>query len=435
MTARKPLLLYALALAAIHLAITLPLLNTGLDLGTDEFDYHYQTILNLRAHWPEIDFNRDLLSAVSPGYHYFLATVSLITGPGLLALRLVNDLVSLLLPLSLFFWLTCRVSPTRAFWLVLPVLLSNYFIKSSCRIMTDNVSTLFAVLTMACIFQLPARSWQGSAAGFVATAAVALRQLAVWLEIPLLAQPLLEYLFPPANSPSRVPTPRDLLFLLCRFLPLTVLVFLYLQWHGLVPPQWQSRLSTYSFASTAFILSMASLLGLPLLLSLGTLLTRNVLFSRWTLLAILAGLLLALLSPTSHNVEMGRWGGPLWIIVSWLPVVGDRSVFILGASLVGATVIAIFFQLIARNASLSTAWLWLSCVAGWAATYIGNPQVFQRYYEVQLLIFLVMAYALVIAPHKTWRPRLWPLALLALYFLGSLAQVIYLPLLSSAFGR
>ncbi len=34
-----------------------------------------------RAHWPALDLNRDALSAVSPGYAYVLATVSLVTGP------------------------------------------------------------------------------------------------------------------------------------------------------------------------------------------------------------------------------------------------------------------------------------------------------------------------------------------------------------------
>ncbi len=70
----------------------------------DENHYHMPTIGNILKKWPNIDLKADPASAVSPGYHYFLASVSHLTGFGLRGLRYVNLSVSAAIPIVLFLY-------------------------------------------------------------------------------------------------------------------------------------------------------------------------------------------------------------------------------------------------------------------------------------------------------------------------------------------
>src|SRR5689334_11183393 len=128
-----------IALVALYAVLTLPLLFTFKNgvYSVDEHKWHAPTIQLIYEHWPALDVRNDSLSAVAPGYHYFLATIAQVIGPGLLNLRLANWTFSLLLIPVLYRHVNRYCSDTETFLIVAPFVASSFYIKSAAWILTD----------------------------------------------------------------------------------------------------------------------------------------------------------------------------------------------------------------------------------------------------------------------------------------------------------
>lgn len=397
--------------ALVFLLLCLPLLfstRTG-GYADDEDLYHLPAIRQIRDHWPALDLKRDALSAISPGYPYVLATVSLVTGAERLPLRVVTWGLSLAL-----LGLLWRIFPADARGLavaaVLPLACSNFFVKSASWIVTDNPGLLCATAALAAAFLLPGSrgGWLG---GLAAGAATFLRQVHVWTAVPLALRAIQQI-----RAPDH-PKPWVRLFL-PPLVPVAVLGLLVANWHGLVPPAWQSAVAlqgTLSITPLVYGLAVFFILGVFYQTTLPAENPASDWRARSSLVAGAIGLVLALAGPSTYDVPAGRWGGYLWSAAAQLPVVGQRSILFLVLTPLGAALLAVMVRRLARRAGPGPAWLWLGSLLAWAATTLSNRLVFHRYFEPTILIFLVFWTVLMVRENPA-RPglrlsRLYALAL------------------------
>ncbi len=391
------------ALAALFVLLCLPLVfSTGENnYSWDETTFHLPAIRQIRAHWPKLDLLHDSLSATAPGYQYFLAGVSFLTGAEQRPLRLVNFLVSLgLLGLLWKFW-PAGFSPRLAFLALLPLAASNFFVKSASWIVTDNAALLAVAGALGALFFLPARRGLPWSSGLAAVA-VCVRQSCFWLAAPLLFCLL------------RAGKPRFRLFLLTP--PLLVLVLLVATWHGLVPPEWQEKHRTVIPlvpAAGAYALAVLALLGVAYYAAGPPAAWKEDLPSPWTGLGALAGLGVALAGPNLPGYAEGRWGGYLWALAEHLPSGVAYSSLFLFLAPAGGAVLAMLVRRLWIEAGVSAALAWFAAYAGWFTSCMSNRQVYHRYFEPVTLVLLVCWLAMVVRARPSPEPRrIVPLAVL-----------------------
>jgi hypothetical protein len=167
----------------------------------------------------------------------------------------------------------------------------------------------------------------------------------------------------------------------------------------LVPSQWRdkSQLSSVSSAAYAYILALVALFApfyFPRALTATVFRKYASNYVIWC--GAIVGILVSVISPTSHDHSSGRWGGYLWAAVEHLPIVLDRSVVFVVLAPIGGMLLAALIQEMLRS---TTAWqtaLWSIGLVAWASAFVINRQIFQRYYEPTLLIFLILAVAEII---------------------------------------
>jgi hypothetical protein len=395
------------ALVFFLLCLPLVLSTRAGGYADDEDLYHLPAVRQIRAHWPALDLNRDALSAVSPGYAYVLATVSLVTGPSRLALRGVTWGLSLALLVLLW-----RAFPAATAGMaaasVLPLACSNFFVKSASWIVTDNPALLCVAGALTMVFLRPGLrdQWLG---GLSAGAATFLRQVHVWAAVPLGLRAVQEIRANP-HSRWRVRA------LLPALIPLGVLGLLAARWHGLVPLAWQSAVALQGglpVTPLCYLLAVFFLLGVFYQLALPPENPWIEACSRPVLAAGALGLVVALVGPTNYDVAAGRWGGYLWSATPHLPVVGQRSVLFVILTPLGAALLAVMSRRLARQSGAGVAWLWLGSFLAWAATSLSNRLVFHRYFEPTILVFLIF-WSLLLLRSPVPSPAIRPVRLYAL---------------------
>ena len=419
-----PLVPWLAALVVLHLALVLPVISsTGAGNDYDETHYHYPGVLLIRQHWPRLDLVNDCLSPIAPGYHYFLATCSMITGPSLLAMRLVTALLSLFIPVLLFVWLSRYVPVRAAFVYTLPVALSCFFLKASCRVVTDNPSLLLTLLSLMGIFLLPAQGMPGIWVGVTTAFGVMTRQLGVSLVGPSFLQIVLEkYGIGESRGHAwRVFAPA----LAFRLLPILVLGYLVYAWHGLVAPQWRTVSFTLSAAPLAYILAVAGFLGTFFVLSLGREVPMQKWRDPWVVTAGIFGLAASLISPTTWSSDHGRWGGWIWALVHHMPALEQRSFVFIAASPWGAALLALMARIMWWKGCRKEALLWSVSVMAWASSYAVGTNIYHHYFEAPLMVFFAVACAIVLSGKLPSRVTLWPIALLLAYDLALSLTEIY----------
>ena len=139
------------AVLAVFACLTLPIVMLDLTgaYDGDESLFHVPNIRKIRQHWPQLDLRMDSVSAVSPGYHYFLAAVSLMTGDSLKSLRLINWIVSLGIPVTLYLYVRRRIEgPWVSSLLLFPLVSSSFVVKSGVWVFTDNAALLLGTLAI-----------------------------------------------------------------------------------------------------------------------------------------------------------------------------------------------------------------------------------------------------------------------------------------------
>ena len=383
-----------LFLAIVFFGLTLPFIFSGnRAYDSDHIRYHLPSILQIRKNLPILDISKDTLSAIAPGYYYFLATISFLTGSDEQTLRIINCIISFLIPLSLYIYARKSLSVKSGCLLVLPLVTSNFFIKSSWWIFTDNAALLLVLWTVIAILEVRNNSQQGIKIGILSSITTFVRQLHVWLVIPSLLRVLL-----PNNQDSislknlkpLFPVNKvNFISLVAALQPGLIIAILYFSWGGLVPPVWKEASLKISLSPVAYILAVWGFLGVFYLGSIRKNI-KDYWNNKFVIISFFLGFIVSLISPTTFSVENGRWGGYFWEIVKRLPQIFDRSIFFIILTPLGAAVIGIFYlkmrQLEQRNESL----LWISSVASWAVTFVINRQVFHRYYEPMILVFLIL---------------------------------------------
>ncbi|MCW5550907.1 MAG: hypothetical protein KIS67_01950 [Verrucomicrobiae bacterium] len=417
MKAYKASMVFApLAMVGLFLILTVPVIEFG-EAGTydaDETRYHYPTVQKILSKWPAVDLANDPDSAVSPGYHYFLATILHFAGGGIHTLRYVNLLFSLGVPLALFFYARRFTADWQVCLMLLPLVSSNYLVKAACWVVTDNAALLLAVITLLLLFSGRDSSKQLCAAGGVAALATFTRQLHVWLAIPIAVSGV--FFVSKTRTFSRL-----VLAVAAGFAPLVILVILYQAWNGFVPPAWESMSVKLSLCPIAYILSVFAIFGVFFVPFQSVRQAGAWLVDLRVQLAAAFGLATAVLTPTSYSHAEGRWGGYLWEVARHLPVIWDRSVLFAAAAPVGAALVAIMFIEIKRTGATREAFLWIASVAGWGVSFVINRQVFHRYYEPMVLAFLLIA---VFQLHTSASPKPMKLPLRRMMALGVMQIII-----------
>lgn len=349
----------------------------------DELNYHVPAIRQIAHHWPKLDIAHDSLSATAPGYHYALATVSKLTGSDTRTLRFINWAVSATVLILLFIHLRHTLPPVDSALALLPLLLSNFFVKSASWVVTDNAALLLiAISFLSCLRAKGPFNWRLS---LVNAGAVFVRQMSIWL----IALPLATV----APEEASKKNPRQQLLRTCLFTapPLAVLAFLFWSWGGLVPLVWRTASMRLSTAGPLYLLSVLGLLSpfyfwLPLGLSD---IRRSKPTHRAIALASAAALFLWIVTASDANAEQGRWGGYLWNLSAFFPAIAARNILFLLLSQLGALSLVSIWSFLRNNGHARHSALFLLAIVTWASTFIVNRQVFHRYFEPTLLVLLI----------------------------------------------
>jgi hypothetical protein len=383
-----------LFLAIIFFGLTLPFIFSGnRAYDSDHIRYHLPSILQIRKNLPTLDISKDTLSAIAPGYYYFLASISFLTGSDEQTLRIINCIISFLIPLSLYIYARKSLSVKSGCLLIMPLVTSNFLIKSSWWIFTDNAALLLVLWTLIAILEFRNNSEQGITIGILSSITTFVRQLHVWLVIPSLLRVILanyQDSISFKNLKNLFPVSKiNFISLIAALLPGLIITILYFSWGGLVPPVWKEASLKISLSPVAYILAVWGFLGVFYLGSIRKNIKdyRN---NKFVIISVFLGFIVSLISPTTFSVENGRWGGYFWEIVKRLPQIFDRSIFFILLAPLGAAFIAIFYLKMRESAQGNKSLLWLSAVASWAITFVINRQLFHRYYEPMILVFLIL---------------------------------------------
>jgi 4-amino-4-deoxy-L-arabinose transferase-like glycosyltransferase len=384
---------FLVMIAALRgLTVTLPIFHS-----TDEGVYLYPTILQFSHELPFPDIGH-YVAAQTPLFPLLEAYAGKLIGYELWRLRLVEVVISYALGLSVYVLLHRRLNLGRLRSLALAVLfvLSPYVFGTSFRAITDNLATLFIVLSVE-RFERYRESGELSAfcVGCAAVAAAILtRQSAAFM----LAVAGLYALFAPNSLRRRS------LALLAVALAAAPAAALFLSWHGLVPPggdpsscalcpagrahgATQGTLEVQTPELTLATIGLyGAILFVPLLAMSAWGRPRDELLKRVrNVRAIAAGVLLGALLLVAFPARPGHHAaGVLWNVSERLPI-------ILGSSLL--------FWLLVPLAGAIVVWRF---VAG------PRPWLFTAF----LVSFLLGALAI----RFPWQKYVDPFALLALFF-------------------
>jgi hypothetical protein len=431
----------ALALGLFTL-LAWPLILSGFVQGRgagDQLNYHEQVIRTFAAQWPHPDYG-DYLSATTPGYHTLLAAIAhhLSDDRRLLQLAASGFTLGLLLLLARGCSRADRADGTTpaqptgvvaSTVLLLPTVVSMPVFYSGVWLLPDNAGWLGVLAIWLLALRPRFDMWTVAAGGAILAALVFVRQIHIWPLAMLLAgawlgardRPDREFDFALdlrhlLSEPLRRIS-RAALVLLAALPAVAILLWFWNLWGGLTPPVFHERHVGGNPAAPAFVLAVFGVLSLffvPFVLDgLRRLWVRHT----WLLaLALGAGLLFALAAPTTYSVAEGRYSG-LWNIAKHLPAPLDRSLFITPLAVLGALLVAAWVVTLARRER----WIMLAALVAFTAAQCASFQLWQRYNEPFVLLWLALAAARV-QPARSGAGEGWrvagPLALA-----GTLAAV------------
>jgi hypothetical protein len=378
-------------LAALFLILAVPpalSLRTDNDYVSDERLFHVPAVQQIARNWPSLSVRDDSLSASAPGYHWFLASVSKITGDDVRVLRLVTLTISLAGLMALFEWLLRRVSALDAALLIAPLAASNFYVKSAAWVVIDNPSLILAMLALLHALNTPTRTANAASAGLYGGLATFSRQLHAWVAAPAFCRTLMSGWLAGEQSPGA--RTKFFAWAAASFVPIVVMAALYATWGGLVPIRWQRLVVDVSTVPFAYILSILALLGgfyYPFHANQIRIRAEPI---TW-ISALLLGVILAVSMPTIYNHHLGRWGGYLWELSRILPAPFDRSIVLILLAPIGVLLVIGFYRSIRAAGELDRAVIWLVAIVAWSFMFLANRQIFQRYYEPIILVFLILA--------------------------------------------
>lgn len=429
-----------IALAAVYLALVVPLVATGA-AGTseaaDQNSYHLPIVRTMVDQWPRVDVvHYD--SATAPGYHLALATAWRLSGARwtVFALNVAATLGLLVVVLRLA---QRFAPPAMALALVLPLTLNPYLLGGAVWLTTDNAALLFVVLVLGGVVSsayTPARCLRF---GLYGALAVFVRQIHVWVAAPiglfgLLASPAVAW------APGAVRRVFDskagteqrwsalVVGALSAAMPVALLAVFVWLWGGLIPRASGDPLlhaSGANPATPALALALCGVFGVFFLATSDRPLA--LLRGQWAapLIVALLGLAVALAVPTSF-LEKPRAYGWFWHAVRLMPAVLDRSTLIAVAAPVGALALFVLYRGASRAGRGREATVLLLSMLAWVVAQSANAMAWQRYFDPMILIGLAWLASLGWAPGRrvTVRAVAGPLALAAVQAILS-AMTLY----------
>lgn len=406
--------------ALLFALLCAPLLfSPGINAYTyDEVSYHLPAVRQIQENWPRLDLNADSLSATAPGYHYALATLSMVTGSHVLVLRITTWVLSLGL-LALLWRLFDPSLRPLAVAALLPLACSNFYVKSASWIVTDNPALLGMSATLSVILFAPSRhgTWLG---GLLAAATTFIRQMYAWLIVPVLASAVIRYF----NGQGRGPR---LIDLAAAVPACAILALLIGSWGGLIPPKWinaHHAENASPLTSVCYLLAVFFIMGVFYCLAFPSAENSQAFPKTPALAGAVIGLLLVVLAPSDYNPQAGRWGGYLWAAAQSLPVIGGRSLAFILLTPAGAALLAVMITRLVRRTSWTVALPWIVTLAAWSASFLPNTQIFHRYYEPAILVFLVLWTLLMARSGALARPA-WLRILAVIQLILTLATAHY----------
>lgn len=455
-------------------ALCLPVILSGTTRGRPSYDslnYHEKTIRQFAQELPNPNL-KDYLSATTPGYHLVLAAVGRgvagIGADGRSAyetnltpnppdprifrqrqfLQFVGLTFSLVMLYAIGHWTERRIARNQfepgpvlvSITLALPFIGSPYVYQSAAWLLPDNAAWLgvlailllalrprvsvaaLAVMGLFLIWLVLARQIHAWAAGLVWAAG--------WLSASLANRrdertgALLQLTDVLYLRESKGIIHKVGVALLCTMPAAIVCGLLWSLWgRQFTPPTFISwHHAGVQGATPAFILALLAILS-PFYAGW----LRPGAAAAWRdhraslFVAVVAGLLLAVIPPSTWDMEAGRFGG-VWSVYKRAGEFGGRSIALVFLAPLGAIVVVAALA----GIGLRQRWVMLAALAGFAVANAANPQLWQRYHEPFVLIWITIASALAAsrqtASDTPGLPRVWKLAgpaVLAL-FLGAI---------------
>ncbi|MDP1660374.1 MAG: hypothetical protein Q8L55_00530 [Phycisphaerales bacterium] len=423
------------------LVACLPVIISGTTRGRaayDSLNYHEKAARQFAQELPTPHL-KDYLSATTPGYHLVLAAVGRGVGgigsdgvsayekdltpaqpdPRIASERRVLQLIGLCFTLAMLYlvghWGEARLRavaakpgvPLAVLCLALPLVGSPYIYQSAAWLLPDNSAWLGVLVALLLAVRLRVGPAVIVAMGLVLVWLVLSRQIHAWVAGLVWAAawvgasapgdraggPLLSLrdLFP--RGGSRAVASRVGLAVLCTLPAALVLGWFWRLWdHQLVPPTFVTwHHAGVQAATPAFVLSLIALFA-PFFAVwlwpgvLGAWRSQR----GWLLGASAAGVLLAVAPATAWDFDHGRFGG-VWSLYRVAGEVGGRSLALMVLSPLGAAVVVA----VLAGVTVRQRWVMLAALFGFAAANCANPQLWQRYHEPFVLLWLIVAGVLI----------------------------------------
>jgi hypothetical protein len=361
----------------------LPLILLDYNAGraySDQYFGHLPTIMAFADH---LDFS-DYESATTPGFHVLIALFAKYVSSNIVFLKLISSLITALFIAVFAGLLHIKAGKTKTVVLLLPMILSLYFLPDGVWIVPDNL----AWLTVAAIFILTATCPPGAgyfiSTGIVLFLAVTVRQSNLWLaSVPWAVgiSPLLLHGIVRKNKIAIAGV--SFLITIPAFL---ILYYFYHTWGALVPPAVQVRHGRgMSYCVPAFFLSVFfiyTVFYVPVVLqTFKKIITRSAL--PFVAAGMAIGFLVAVIPATDFNYDAGRFSG-FWNFVRLAPNIGHTSVLLTITSTLGGGMLFCWLLLVDREFRFILG----LAIPAFVLALIPNTLVLERYFAVFVFILL-----------------------------------------------
>ncbi len=417
-------------------ALVWPWVLSGRDTFTQKsYDhdlFHLPLVRSFAAQWPGVDLS-DYPSATGPGFHLALATLAQIFGTGETTLQFLGSLMAIGLVATVAWrFARWRGSALEGLLLTLPLCLSPYLLGNAIWLMTDNLSLWLlavAILGASLTAATPARLVRWSIA---AAAACFVRQINLWVLAPLVVAGWiasrsgtgLDEGAPAevsgagsrchsAAASTKSATGRTLggfgmlawTALACIPAVLVVGGFAWL-WGGLTPPSFQEfHAVSVQPAAIPYGLTLFGVYGCPLWLTIFVARgERGVVPRSIVVLASFGWAAFLIAGNSDAGLEVGRNGGWLWRLVAATPSPTGVSIVLAFGSAVGVALLVQLAALAAGRRRLGGAIAAMAALAAFLVAHAANRQLFERYFDPPVLLFLALFAALAWPRNDERRP-------------------------------
>ncbi|MGA1709441.1 MAG: hypothetical protein ACO4CI_12225 [Phycisphaerales bacterium] len=400
---RRGAVIAALAAAAVVAMLVWPWILAEQDRFSqksyDHDRFHLPLVRTFAEQWPAVDLS-DYPSATGPGFHLVLATLAQAFGAGETTLQFLGSLFAIGLTATVA-WRLARWSrsATDGLLLALPLGLSPYLLGNAIWLMTDNLSLwLLAAAILGAVFS-SATPRRLAGRGLLAAAACVVRQINLWVLAPIAVGGWLAARSSDTGDAleSRRWMVRTLLATAVACLPAVAVVagFAWL-WGGLTPPSFQEyHAVSVQPAAVPYGLTLFAAYGAPLWLAIFVARGDRGVVPRWLVVLASFGWAAFLIAGNSEaGLEVGRNGGWLWTLVSKMPAPGGVSVVLAIGSVIGVVLLVQLVALAAARGRLAGAIVASVAMAAFLVAHAANKQLFQRYFDPPVLLFLAIFAAL-----------------------------------------